>query len=124
VVEPDVLLRLARQPPPDAGALADVPGVGPAVAQAYGGTILGALGVRPPGERRSAGEASPTELALEAWRAAVAREMGVPAYVVLGDRALAQLAVGASTPTNLLGPRFRAKFEGEVRRLLGLAGSS
>jgi len=35
-LEPEVLLRLARNPPPDAGALADVPGVGPAVAHGYG----------------------------------------------------------------------------------------
>jgi hypothetical protein len=43
----------------------------------------------------------------------------VPAYVVLGDRALAQLAVGATEPGKHLGPRFRAKFEKEIRRLLG-----
>jgi hypothetical protein len=36
LLEPEVLLRLARNPPPDAGALADVPGVGPAVAHGYG----------------------------------------------------------------------------------------
>jgi superfamily II DNA helicase RecQ len=118
LLEPEVLLHLARNPPPDAGALADVPGVGPAVAQAYGATILGALGVEPAGEGRTCGARSPAELALEEWRATVAREMGVPAYVVLGDRALAQLAVGDAAPARSLGPRFRAKFEGELRRLI------
>jgi HRDC domain/RecQ zinc-binding len=123
-LEPDVLLRLARHPPPDAGALADVPGVGPAVAQAYSATILGALGVEPAGAAQSTGVGNPAERALEQWRSAVAREMGVPEYVVLGDRALAQLALGDAGPTRGLGPRFRAKFEGELRRLLGAAEKS
>jgi hypothetical protein len=118
LLEPDVLLRLARNPPQDVGALADVPGVGPTVARAYGATILGALGIELTGPRQI-GEKGPAELALEAWRSAVAREMGVPAYVILGDRALAQLAVGGPGSTQKLGPRLRAKFEGELRRLLG-----
>jgi ATP-dependent DNA helicase RecQ len=122
LLEPSVLLQLARNPPPDAGALADVPGVGPAVAQAYGATILGALGVET-GESVRRGARSAAERALAEWRSAVAREMGVPAYVVLGDRALAQLAVGEIAPTRSLGPRFRAKFEGEIRRLLGFTAS-
>ena len=120
LLEPEVLLRLSRNPPGDAGALADVPGVGPALAQAYGATILSALGVQS-GRGREAQSAA--ERALEEWRSAVAREMGVPAYVVLGDRALAQLAMGDTAPTRNFGPRFRAKFEGEVRRLLGFSAS-
>jgi hypothetical protein len=56
----------------------------------------------------------------------VAREMGVPAYVVLGDRALAQLATGepgAQRVDRLAGgPRFRAKFDAELRRLLARLG--
>jgi ATP-dependent DNA helicase RecQ len=124
LLEPEVLLRLARNPPPDAGTLADVPGIGPAVAQAYGATILGALGVEPDGAARTTGEKNPAEWALEQWRSAVAREMGVPEYVVLGDRALAQLVVGDAGPTRSLGPRFRAKFEGELRRLLAAAAKS
>jgi ATP-dependent DNA helicase RecQ len=120
LLEPEVLLRLARNPPSDAGGLADVPGVGPAIAQAYGATILGALRVE---SGRSPEKASAAERALEEWRSAVAREMGVPAYVVLGERALAQLAVGDMTSTRNLGPRFRAKFEGEIRRLLGISVS-
>ena len=124
LLEPAVLLRLARNPPPDPGALAEIPGVGTAVAQAYGGTILGALGVEPAGAARVEGERSPAEWALAQWRSAVAREMGVPAYVVLGDRALAQLVLGDGGRTRSIGPRFRAKFEGELRRLLGAAAKS
>jgi superfamily II DNA helicase RecQ len=124
LLEPEVLLRLARDPPTDAGALADVAGVGPAVAQAYSAVILGALGVHGAGSRR-AGEKSASEVALEEWRSAVAREMGVPSYVVLGDSALAQLAVaadgGAKLPASA-GPRLRAKFEGELRRLVERLG--
>jgi hypothetical protein len=48
--------------------------------------------------------------------------MGVPAYVVLGDRALAALAAVPADPEARAvpaGPRFRAKFEAEVQRLLG-----
>jgi ATP-dependent DNA helicase RecQ len=120
LLEPDVLLRLARTPPTDAGALADVPGVGPAMAERYGATILGALGVEL-GKGSSSGR-SVAEAALEEWRSAVAREMGVPVYVVLGDRALAQLASGASeggaVARTSAGPRFRAKFDEELRRLL------
>jgi ATP-dependent DNA helicase RecQ len=118
LLEPVVLLRLARNPPSDAGALADVPGVGPAIAQAYGATILGALGVC--SGRGHPGETA-AERALEEWRSAVAREMGVPSYVVLGDRALAQLVAGDTASTRNFGPRFRAKFEGEIRRLLGFS---
>jgi ATP-dependent DNA helicase RecQ len=126
LLEPDVLLRLARNPPTTAAALADVPGVGTMIAQQYGATILGALGVENvsgPSEHRTA-----TERALEEWRVAVAKEMGVPAYVVLGDRALAQLAAGVpgqARPTqSAAGPRFRAKFDAELRRLLQRLGRS
>jgi hypothetical protein len=119
LLEPAVLLRLARNPPSTPGALADVAGVGPTIAERYGRLILGAL-------ERTAGVGGPDATdpvveALEQWRSAVAREMGVPAYVVLGDRALAALAgspeaTGRGVPA---GPRFRAKFDEEVRRLLG-----
>ena len=122
LLEPDVLLRLARNPPAHAGALADVPGVGPAIAQAYGAIILDALGLEPDAVRR-AEDRSAAERALGEWRSAVAREMGVPEYVVLGDRALAQLAAGDAGPSRSLGPRFRAKFDGEIRRLLDITSS-
>jgi ATP-dependent DNA helicase RecQ len=124
LLEPEVLLRLARDPPSDAGALADVPGVGPTIAQAYGAVILGALEVHE-AARTLAGEKNAAEVALEEWRSAVAREMGVPSYVVLGDRALAQLATGLDGGAKLpsaAGPRLRAKFEDELRRLLERLG--
>jgi ATP-dependent DNA helicase RecQ len=121
VLEADVLRRLARHPPPDAAALADVPGVGPSMALAYGATILGALGVEPVNHADVAANRTAAEHALEQWRSAVAREMGVPAYVVLGDRALASLAVGGTEPAKVVGPRIREKFEHELRRLLGRA---
>jgi ATP-dependent DNA helicase RecQ len=118
LLEPDVLVRLARTPPGSASMLADVPGVGPAIAQAYGATIMGALNA---GEASRA-ERSAAERALAEWRATVAREMGVPDYVVLGDRALAQLAAGEPGEARIgavaPGPRFRAKFEAELKRLL------
>jgi hypothetical protein len=103
-----------------------VPGVGPTIAQHYGATILGALGVETGiGSRAGRGAA---ERALEEWRAAVAREMGVPAYVVLGDRALAQLAAGDAGEGRVArsgpGPRFRAKLDAELRRLLERLGRS
>jgi ATP-dependent DNA helicase RecQ len=124
LLEPDILLRLARDPPRSAGALADVPGVGATVAERYGGTILGALGVPVRGGPEAGGNAA--EHALDEWRAAVAREMGVPSYVVLGDRALAQLATGnpegQGVPGSTPGPRFRAKFDAELRRLLARLG--
>jgi ribonuclease D len=100
--------------------------VGPAVAERYGATILGALGVDAGSGSRAARNAA--ERALEEWRAAVAREMGVPAYVVLGDRALAQLAAGDAGQGRVRksgsGPRFRAKFDAELRRLLERLGRS
>jgi hypothetical protein len=124
LLEPDVLLRLARNPPRHPGALADVPGVGPAIAERYGATSLGALGVEMETGSRAGQNAA--ERALEEWRSAVAREMGVPAYVVLGDRALAQLAAGDAGEGNVTrsgsGPRFRAKFDAELRRLLERLG--
>lgn len=120
LLEPEVLHRLARNPPGDPASLADVAGVGPAIAERYGATILGALGV----DTRSAAapaQRTAAEKALSEWRAAVAGEMGVPEYVVLGDRALRQLASGEA-PTAArstgVGPRFRAKFEEEVGRVL------
>ena len=129
LLEPAVLLRLARYPPAGTGALADVPGVGPAIAERYGRLILGALERTPrtgPAAIDVSSDATPSPNpaaeALEQWRSAVAREMGVPSYVVLGDRALAALAAAqgeAGLRSVPAGPRFRAKFEAEVQRLLG-----
>jgi len=120
-LEPEVLLRLAKRPPADAAALADVPGVGPALAERLGGTILRALDTgcpAPPGV-----EEDPVFASLERWRAGVAETMGVPAYVVIPDGVLHAIA-GAQPQTRLdlarirgVGPRTLAKF-GED--LLGL----
>ena len=87
LLEPEVLLALARRPPADAAALADVPGVGRLAAAA--------------GVARSSGHSAPTavasrvveavstrRIALEAWRRRVASEAGVPEYVILGNAAL------------------------------------
>ncbi len=120
LLEPEVLVHLARHPPASAGALADVPGVGAALAERWGGRILGALGpvsdpaTMPPGPRR---------LALEAWRRRTARAAGVPEYVVLGDAALDALATSGPIDArglaglSGLGPRALAK---HARALLDL----
>jgi hypothetical protein len=127
ILEPEVMLALARRPPEDAAGLADVPGVGSALAERWGGAILGALR----GPTRVAGSASappaghggPRRRALDRWRDGVAGKLGVPQYVVLRDAALAALATCdvrdgrtlAALPG--LGPRTLAK-HGEA--LLGL----
>ncbi len=119
-LEPEVLLSLARCPPSDATALADVSGVGPALAERLGGTILAALGARdmesPSGDRQH------TCSALETWRAAVARELGVPKYTVLTDAALRAIATERPQTREELaripgvGPRILAKFGDDVLR--------
>jgi RecQ family ATP-dependent DNA helicase len=117
-VEPDVLLRLAESPPTDVAALADVPGVGPALATRLGGAILGALA---PGHTTEPPPAvGPLQQALEQWRARVAREMGVPAYAVLPDSTLHTIA--EERPQTRLelarirgvGPRTLAKFSDDL----------
>jgi len=122
ILEPEALLALARNPPAGAAALADVPGVGAALAARWGRVILGALGAdaNPPpvaadGERRRA---------LEAWRRRVAHCAGVPEYLVLRNAALEGLAVAelsdgaglAAIPG--LGPRALAKHGEELLRLI------
>jgi hypothetical protein len=120
-LEPDVLLRLARQPPGDTGSLADVPGVGPALAARLGGTILRALasgGVVAPNS-----DDDPRLAAMITWRAGVAREMGVPPFMVVGDAVLRDIA--AARPESRLdlarihgvGPRLLAKFADDLLRL-------
>jgi ATP-dependent DNA helicase RecQ len=118
-LEPDVLLSLARHPPQTAAALADVPGVGPALTTRLGATILRALwldvdGVPPPPPESTALPA------LEEWRARVAQEMGVPPYAVVTDVLLRDISV--ARPACLIdlarirgvGPRLLAKFSGEI----------
>jgi superfamily II DNA helicase RecQ len=120
--EPDVLLRLAQSPPPSAAALADVPGVGPALAQRLGGAILGALASAYPDH--AAESSSPLVEALDRWRARVAQDMGVPRYVVLTDSALH--AIAETRPRSRedlarirgVGPRILAKFGADLLALL------
>ena len=124
-VEPDVLLRLARQPPADAASLADIPGVGPALAARLGGTILGALASRDPAT--DSPDDDPLLAAMSGWRAGVAREMGVPPFLVVGDGILR--AIVAARPESRMdlarirgvGPRLLAKFADDILRLLSRA---
>ena len=119
-LEPDVLLELARHPPADAAALADVAGVGPALAEKLGGTILHALSPGSPGPVLF--EATAAHASLERWRAGVAQEMGVPAYAVIPDAVLR--AISAARPQSRLdlarirgvGPRTLAKFADQLLR--------
>jgi len=61
-------------------------------------------------------------VALERWRAGIAREMGVPAYVVIPDAVLR--AISAARPQSRLdlarvrgvGPRTLAKFADQLLR--------
>jgi hypothetical protein len=120
-LEPEVLLRLAKSPPPDAASLADVPGVGVAVTERLGGAILRAL---------SSAGADPVECndpifsTLEGWRAAVAREMGVPAYAIVPDAVLRAIAEGQPKSRSELarirglGPRALAKFGDDLVHLV------
>ncbi|MFL5537269.1 MAG: HRDC domain-containing protein, partial [Gemmatimonadales bacterium] len=125
-LEPEVLLALARNPPPTAAALADVPGVGPALAASLGGAILGALAgnsVKPSPSHH------PLISVLQQWRAGVARDMGVPAYTVLPDSALSRIAT--QRPCTRLelakvqgvGPRALAKFGDTLLEITGLAST-
>jgi hypothetical protein len=117
---------LARQPPADGAALADVPGVGSALAERWGGAILGALhepkwvtsgdaNATPGGPRRQA---------LERWREGVAAALGVPRYAVLRDAAVAALATGEVRDGRALaalpgvGPRTLAKHGEALLRLI------
>ena len=122
-LEPHVLLRLARQPPGDAASLADVPGVGPALAARLGGTILRALAsgdVAAPDP-----DDDPRLAAMITWRAGVAREMGVPSFLIVSDAVLR--AIAAAQPESRMdlarisgvGPRLLAKFGDDLLRLAG-----
>lgn len=117
-IEPDVLLRLARFPPAHSAALADVPGVGPALAAKMGGLIIRALS-----PERMLPEPAPRDAtlsALEHWRNEVARDMGVPPYLVIPDGVLRAIS-DARPQTRIdlarirgVGPRTLAKFAGDL----------
>ena len=120
LLEPEVLLALARRPPADSAALADVAGVGPSLAGRWGGAILRALG------RGSAPQvaqpATARRLALAAWRRRTAREAGVPEYAILGNATLETLAAAPTPSLAALGPRARAKYGDELLRLVAAYG--
>jgi ATP-dependent DNA helicase RecQ len=117
-LEPDVLLRLARTPPADAAALADVPGVGAAVTERLGGAILRALAPAASGNPDT--PADPLLQALKEWRSIVSRTMGVPAYAVCTDSVLH--AIATQRPRSRLelaairgvGPRLLEKFGADL----------
>ena len=108
LLEPDVLLRLARNPPttpahsPTCRAWGRRSPSGTAPSYLARWTFRAeANGVQRGEKKCRTVESAAAERALEEWRAAVAREMGVPAYVVLGDSALAQLASGTRSGAHL-----------------------
>jgi ATP-dependent DNA helicase RecQ len=115
-LEPEVLLQLAGSPPPTAAALADVPGVGPALAARLGGVILAALAAPPTLDAPLEAGSLALNVSLRNWRAEVARQMGVPAYLVLTDATLREIAERRPlTREDLsrirgMGPRTLAKF--------------
>ena len=122
LLEPEVQLALARDPPASPAALADVPGVGTVLAARWGGAILRALGAGAPPPSEDA--AGPRHRALVAWRRRVALAAGVPEYVVLRDSALRALATtdvadgAALAAIPGLGPRAFAKHGEELLRLI------
>ena len=88
----------------------DPPKVPPAPPAARGGRGTKADAGRATGSARGKSPSSPTELPpeaepvfekLRAWRAAVAKEQGMPAYVIFHDATLRQIA--ASPPSTLAG---------------------
>ncbi|HEY9015563.1 MAG TPA: HRDC domain-containing protein, partial [Gemmatimonadales bacterium] len=116
-LEPEVLLRLARHPPADAASLADVPGVGPELTARLGLLILNALALG--NDQPTSGtpaKSLPLEVTLRKWRADVARQMGVPPYLVIQDSAVRDIARCRPRSRNELalisgvGPRALAKF--------------
>ena len=123
LVEPEVMLRLARHPPADVAGLADVPGFGPALAASIGRTVMQALGPvpLPPADENPL---HPLCRALWDWRSSRAREMGVAPFVLLGDSALQAIALvrpgdrSALARIPGLGPRTLAKFGEDLLRLI------
>jgi len=121
-LEPEVLLALARNPPATAAALADVPGVGPALAARLSGAILGALDGK---SEEPLPSHHPLISVLQQWRAGVARDMGVPAYTVLPDSALSSIATQRPctrlelAKVHGVGPRALAKFGDSLLEITG-----
>jgi hypothetical protein len=127
LLEPDVVRRLAEQPPRTESELADVPGVGPSLAARHGGVILRALGSVAT-QSAETGPQPPLRESLERWRGDAARAMGVAGFRVLSDAALLLLASGRIRDRVALarlpgvGPRFIEKFGVELLDLVAKAG--
>ncbi|HXE58185.1 MAG TPA: HRDC domain-containing protein, partial [Gemmatimonadales bacterium] len=132
LLDAPTLRRLAERPPADAGTLAEVEGVGPVVAERWGGRILRALGTHVGPDRAASvcGAAQPWEPSqllrrLRQWRADTARRLAAPPYAVLSERTLQCLAEtrpadrAALSRIPGLGPRALAKWGTELLRLLG-----
>jgi ATP-dependent DNA helicase RecQ len=114
-IEPAAMLGLAADPPANAGALADR--VGPRVAERWGGAILSAL--QQSGQAAEPARSLP-QSPLAEWRRAVAQDMAVPEYTILGDSALRALETAPPSTREALGrvagfgPRLLAKFGGAI----------
>jgi ATP-dependent DNA helicase RecQ len=123
-LEPDTLLQLARNPPSSAAALAEVPGVGPALTARLGRVILGALSSSADAAAGDPAEMLPLMVSLQNWRTGVAQQMGIPAYLVLTDVTLRQVARHRPGTLNDLariqgiGPRALAKFGACLLRIV------
>jgi superfamily II DNA helicase RecQ len=91
--------------------------------------ILGALGPTPEAGEGTESAVDSILTEMKDWRAAVARNMGVPAFTVIPDGVLS--AIAEVRPQNRLdlarirgvGPRLLAKFADDLLRLCGNAGS-
>lgn len=120
VLDPSALRNLAQTPPESAEALAARPGVGPVLAERYGGLILRALGVTVDADSDALVDGSRLLAVLVQWRQRVARAMGLPGYVVVGEHVLLAIAAGrpwdraALAKVPGVGPRFLAKHGAEI----------
>ncbi|HET7024068.1 MAG TPA: ATP-dependent DNA helicase RecQ [Gemmatimonadales bacterium] len=107
LLEVGAIIGLAKDPPNSAAALADVPGVGPVVAERYGVPILDALGTVPVVDSADP-SSDPAAHALLQWRADLAELAGVPAYVIVTDRVLSRIV------------ELRPQSRGELARIEGV----
>lgn len=125
------IAAIVRMPPHSAAELADLPGVGPELVRRHGRSLLRALA----GPRRPPPPSAPPahpELyeALRAWRRRLAREAGLPAYCIIGERAVRGIADTLPATHDALGkipgigPRSLAKHAAALLELVaGYAGA-
>jgi ATP-dependent DNA helicase RecQ len=128
LIEARVLAQLAEAPPATASRLADVPGVGPTMAERLGGLIFSALELDPAVE--SATPSDPLLAELLRWRKERAAVLGVPAFEVLTDGVLGQIATlrpqsrEALARIDGIGPRGLAKWGNELIGLIDCTGGT